>query len=268
MAFFQSFFDESGKFKDHNVIAFCGFGSSPSGLVEFDKQWNRQLRRTGMRALHMVNAQRINKSLSPTISPQTLKDRINELKPFADCINDYLELGIACVFEVEGYTAFPFQSKQLMGGSSNPFYVQFLRTMLMLVEYVKPGDLIGIMCDEDEETAWNCYALYRRVKKIESRAKRSLIAVTFANDEHFPALQAADMLSFLCRKEANRLFYGTPYDFFPLFRYLTNPRGTSAINWRVAFKDKAALEPLGKSLANLHTSKKQKGPTSGKKGTK
>jgi Protein of unknown function (DUF3800) len=225
MAFFQSFFDESGKFKDHRVVAFCGFGSYPSELAEFDKQWNYQLRRTGMSALHMVDAYRIGKKLSPTIGPQTLKERINELKPFADC--------------------------------------------------VKLGERIGIMCDDDEETAWNCindylglgvacvfevegcYALYRRVKKLKPEAKRSLAALTFANDEHFPALQAADMLSFLCRMEANRQFYGTPYDFLPLFKYLTRERGTSAITWRVAFKDKTALEPLGVSLAKPKPTKRQ-----------
>src|SRR5271166_1007474 len=169
MAFLHSFFDESGKFKDHKVVAFCGFGASDSQLREFDAQWENQLRRCGMDALHWVDARRCGKRLGRNIGAQTLKERINDLKPFADCVNDYLGLGVANVFEVTGYTSFAQEAKNLLGGSENPFYVQFLRTVMLLAEFARPEENITMMCDEDEETAWNCYRLYRRVKQLQPK---------------------------------------------------------------------------------------------------
>src|SRR5712692_10893728 len=71
MAILHTFFDESGKFNDHKVVAFCGFGASPSQIADFDKDWNYQLRRTGMVALHWVKARRNGKALSSKIGPQT-----------------------------------------------------------------------------------------------------------------------------------------------------------------------------------------------------
>jgi hypothetical protein len=258
MGIFQTFFDESGKFGDHKVISLCGFGSKPSALKKFDEDWESQLRRTGMTALHMVDACRINKRLSPSIGAQTLKDRINELKPFADCVNNHLELGVANVFEVEGYTSFSVRSKKVLGGTEDPFYIQFLRTMQLVVDYVTTGERISITCDEDDNTAWHCYRLYTRVKKVHRAAGRAMVAITFANDEYYPALQAADMLSFLCRLQAYGQFYGTDYAFHPLFTYLTKPRGTSVTNWLVAFKNKADLAPLGADLDRHQREKERK----------
>jgi hypothetical protein len=248
MGILHSFFDESGKFQDHEVVASCGFGASESQLRDFDKQWDNQLRRIGMDALHWVKARRNGKTLGSNIGPQTLKERINELKPFADCINDYLGIGISCVFEVTGYTSFAQESKQLLGGVDNPFYIQFLRTVLLLAEYAKPDENVAMTCDEDEETAWNSYRLYRRVKELDPRAGKRLKAITFADDENFPALQAADMLSFLCREQAQLQWHGIHYEYEEFFRYLTDERGTSSVKWKVAFKDKEDLSKLEKSL--------------------
>ncbi|MFZ0283620.1 MAG: hypothetical protein WAL32_00175 [Terriglobales bacterium] len=39
MGILHSFFDESGKFQDHRIVAFCGLGASPSQLKDFDAQW-------------------------------------------------------------------------------------------------------------------------------------------------------------------------------------------------------------------------------------
>src|SRR5438067_12422000 len=121
MVVIHSFFDESGKFHDQKWVSFCGFAASDSQLKDFDKHWEDQLRRTGLDGLHWVKARRHNQPLSHKIGAQTFKQRIDELKPFADCVNDYLGLGLACTFEVTGWTSFAPDSKKLLGGSDNPF---------------------------------------------------------------------------------------------------------------------------------------------------
>ena len=247
MGILHSFFDESGKFQDHHVVAFCGFGASETQLKDFDKQWENQLRRCGMNSLHWVNARRCGKPLGRNIGPQSLRERINDLKPFADCVNDYLGIGVACVFEVTGYTSFAQDSKNLLGGDDNPFYVQFMRTVMAIAEFA-PKENIRMMCDEDEETAWNCYRLYRKIKELKPKLGRRLAAISFANDLHFPALQAADMLSFLCREEAKLRWYREPYEYGKFFEYLTDGRKSSSLQWRGAFKNKEDLQKLEKLL--------------------
>ncbi len=268
MGILHSFFDESGKFQDHQVVAFCGFGASDAQLKEFDKQWENQLLRCGMDALHWVKARRCGKALGDRIGPQSLQERINDLKPFADCVNDYLGLGAACVFEVTGYASFAQDSKNLLGGSDNPFYVQFLRTVMLLAEFARPGENITMMCDEDEETAWNCYRLYRRVKEIHPKVGRRLAAISFADDVYFPALQAADMLSFLCREQAKLQWFGESYEYRDFFRYLTDPRGTSNLRWQVAFKNMDDLQKLEKSLVRKQQRREHGGSKDAKARTK
>jgi hypothetical protein len=264
MGILHSFFGESGKFQDHQVVAFCGFGASDTQLKEFDKQWENQLRRCGMDALHWVTARRCGKALGDNIGSQSLRERINDLKPFANCVNDYLGLDAACVFEVTGYTSFAQDSKNLLGGSDNPFYIQFLRTVMLLAEFARPEENITMVCDEDEETAWNCYRLYKRVKQIHPKVGRRLAAISFADDTYFPALQAADMLSFLCREQAKLQWFGESYEYQDFFRYLTDPRGTSSLQWRVAFKNKKDLQKLEKSLVRKKTEREHGGSTDAK----
>ena len=75
-----------------------------------------------------------------------------------------------------------------------------------------------------------------------------MAAISFADDTNFPALQAADMLSFLCREQAKLQWYGESYEYRDFFRYLTDSRGTSLLQWKVAFKNEADLKKLENSL--------------------
>src|ERR1700683_88712 len=47
-----SFFDESGKFKDHKVISFGGVSSYNEDFPAFAEEWNRLLVKNGLKVLH------------------------------------------------------------------------------------------------------------------------------------------------------------------------------------------------------------------------
>ncbi len=128
---------------------------------------------------------------------------------------------------------------------------------MLLAEFASQEESITMTCDEDEETAWNCYRLYRRVKELAPKTGRQLAAIAFADDVHFPVLQAADMLSFLCREQARLQWYGESYEYRDFFRCLTDPRGTSLLQWRVAFKNKADLQKLERSLVRKKTERRK-----------
>ncbi|MFZ0799059.1 MAG: DUF3800 domain-containing protein [Terriglobales bacterium] len=252
MGFFHSFFDESGKFKDHKVVSFCGIVTENGNLRRFTEAWKVLLRHYEMPFLHMKRALNPNVALGPAILKQTIPERNDALKPFADCIADNLELGVAMAVDVEGFSKWEPGAKKRLGGSDDPAYLAFLRVGSTLQEYAaRDDDQISLTCDDDLGTAWNFYQLYRRVRVIDPIARKKFIAIAFANDKHYPALQAADMLSSLVRLEAYRQFSKRPYDFIPLFKHLTQDRGPQAIKWRVMFANKAVLENLAKNLSTL-----------------
>src|SRR5258708_40027158 len=104
MAFFRSFFDESGKFKDHRVISFCGVVASPESYKSFNDAWDALLRTNMLTAFHTIHALKANRSLSPVIRSESPAERCESLKPFVDCILNNLDLGVSVTVDVTGYS--------------------------------------------------------------------------------------------------------------------------------------------------------------------
>lgn len=252
MGFFHSFIDESGKFQDHRVVSMCGVVSPDASLVRFNDAWGALLRHYELPFLHMKKALRPNVALSKLIRKQTIAERIEVLKPFADCIAENLELGIALAFDVAGFSKWNPAAKKRIGGTDDPAYLAFMRTMLLLQEYAgKVDDRVTLTCDDDQGTAWNFYQLYRRIKIVSNDCREKFVALTFADDKHYAALQAADMLGSLVRLEAYRQFDQRYYDYVPLFKHLTKNRAATGIKWRVSFNDAEKMEATGTNLAKL-----------------
>jgi hypothetical protein len=255
----HGYFDESGKV-DKPVVAFCGFIATASKIQPFEDDWNSILRGYEMGALHMSKAFNANLPLSPKIRKQSFAERIETLKPFADCIRKHFEYGVAIAVDVAAYQGLSKNSRNSLGGSENPHYLAFMQGIAALLHHVREDDCVSFICDDDAETAWNCYQFYRRIRKISEDARKHFISISFAEDDSFPALQAADLLSSLTRMEARYLFFKTPYDYKELFNYLTAPQ--PLFNWGTGFWDKRKLavwEPkLEEREAKRSSSKKKK----------
>jgi len=113
----------------------------------------------------------------------------------------------------------------------------FARGVMELTDYIQADDQLSIICDEDIETAWKCFQNYLGLREADPEIRKKTISLSFADDEHFPALQAADLTAYLSRREAWRMFYNKPYCFEPLFDYLTKERGPGRMLWRALFAD-------------------------------
>ena len=112
------------------------------------------------------------------------------------------------------------------------------------IDYVHEDDRVALICDGDRSTAWDCYRHYRGIKDADIEIRKKIVSLGFANDEYFPALQAADMLAYLSRLEAKRRFYRDHYTFPRLFDYLTKERGADKTVWRQLFADEAMIRNL------------------------
>ncbi|HEY1578419.1 MAG TPA: DUF3800 domain-containing protein [Terracidiphilus sp.] len=255
MGIFQGYFDESGKI-DKPVVAFCGFVAAASKFQAFDDEWNSILRSYELDVLTMKRAFKAHVPLSPRIRKQTFAERIETLKPFADCIRKHLEYGVAIAVDVVAFKSMSPGAKRQLGNAENPHYLAFLQGMTSFLHHLRRDDRVSFICDDDEETAWNCYQFYRQVRKIDPVCKKLFVSISFAQDHSFPALQAADFLAALSRMRARYLFFGTPYDYAPLFEYLTTPQ--PLFNWGVGFWDKDKLKAWEPRLVARNKKNKNK----------
>jgi hypothetical protein len=204
LAIIHAYFDESGKKSDHPVVAFSGVCVGRDKLDDFDIAWRTLLRQYDLPALHMAKVSRSSQKVGSKMKAnQTWAERIDCLKPFADCINAHLEIGLIQAWDVKGFWAIGKAERKALGSPTDPYYTAFARALIELVDHVKDDDRISLICDDDRETALDCYRHYRGLQHARPDIRKKFASLTFATDDDFPALQAADMVAYLSRLEAN-----------------------------------------------------------------
>src|ERR1700730_4447240 len=121
LAILHAYFDESGKQNDHPAVTFTGVCVSDSRLSAFDDAWNTLLRQYGIKALHMAKASRLKEMNGPKMPRhQPIEERIEALKPFSDCINTHLEVGVSQAIDVKGFGQLTVQAKKGVGATDDP----------------------------------------------------------------------------------------------------------------------------------------------------
>lgn len=249
MAIMHCYCDESGKKGDHPVVTFTGLCLSQLKLRAFDDEWNVLLRHYEIDSLHMARASRLSEKHGPKMKRgQTADERTDALLPFADCINKHFEIGLIQAMDVAGFNSLSTNARRKIGSPDDPYYIAFMRGGLEMIKYAHAEDKVSIICDDDRETAWDCYRHYRGICSARPDFREKVVSLTFADDRYFPALQAADMLAFLARLEAKRMFYKDRYSFKRLFDYVKTEKGVGHAKWRFCFLNEEELKSLAAML--------------------
>lgn len=255
MAILHFFCDESGKYQMNPVVAITGIGAGRDRLDPFNAEWGALLLSHGLRELHMSHAMQINHSHGTKLTAeQTLEERQQALFPFADCINKYLEIGLLQAWSVLGYAKLPLQVKKLLGGSHDPYQLAFVRGLMAIADYVRPGDHVNVICDDNLATAWDTYVHYREALKADSNKIEKFVGISFAKSFHYAPLQAADMVAFLARRAAKEKFYGAPNDCKLLADYLfVDPSPPAIMRWYTGFWGEQEMVNLANDILNAQT---------------
>jgi len=279
LIYHQVFCDESGKHHQDPLIAFCAVSATAERLATFDRAWRALLHDYELDSLHMVRASRLVEDAGYRLRKgQTIDERTDALIPFADLINKHLDMGVIQAWDVRGFNHLSQAVLNTLGGSRDPYFLAFVRGLAFITDETGEDDRISIIFDDDPHTAWDCYVHYRSVGKADINIQKKAVAIGFANDKHFPALQAADMVAFLARHEANEQFNSVANTWARLFRRLTTepqpPYGT--MRWRTMFADEDTLVQFAREAqaaaekANLEREEKRsrarKVPTSNEGG--
>lgn len=219
----QIFCDESGKYHNPSdpLVSFAGICATADRLSAFDREWRSLLSSYELESFHMERISRLVEDQGYRFRKgQTIHERTELLYPFADCVNKHLEKGFIQAWSIKGYNFLSREAKALLGGSDDPYFLAFVRGLQEIVRHMGDDERISIIMDDDITTAWDCYRHYRMVGKADWTIQQKAVALSFANDKHFPALQAADMAAFLTKHEAAERFTGVPNIWKALFRRL------------------------------------------------
>jgi Protein of unknown function (DUF3800) len=242
----MTYFDESGKFKDHQVVSFGGVVGEASHMQPFYEEWHKCLFQNNLPVLTMKEALRHNRPLSEKNPALGAAARTEALLPFIRCIRKHLLAITGIALDVPAFRALPSHFHQLLG--DDPFFTAFLRMLIEIVDMARDGDKLMMVCDDEEAMAEPMYKLYRRVKLIHPKSRDALRSLCFGDDEYMHALQAADCVSSIIRREADRRFFGTPYDYEGLFAEMTREpnRDQGEMIWacNIAFADRTMLTKL------------------------
>ena len=260
MAIVYFFSDESGKQKKNRSVTVAGVGISKNRLEAFEEEWCVLLRSYELPELHMNRVSKIHENHgSKLLSGQTLLQRQELLFPFADCIAKYFEVGLMQATDVEGFIKLPTEARQLIGGPTDAHFMTFSRGLLEIVNHIRPEDQLSVICDDNLQLAWDTYLHYRALSASSDDVQNKIAGIMFAKSRYFVALQAADIVAFLTRKEAISRFYGDCNEFEPIFTRLVDGRPTgSIIRWFNQFSDEKIMLNLANSLMALKGKNEQK----------
>ena len=227
----SAYFDESGKYKDKDVVSFGGVSSFNSDFTDFSQEWLRLLRINGLRELTCKKALKPNVPLSAKNSEIGVESRIADLLPFVACIRKHLQVVLGLAFDARSFRNLPGNYLKFLG--PDPTYTAFMRALLRVLEFTPPDDRIVVVCDDEEKTAWHFYQMYRRIKRIWPSAKKQLVALSFADDTFLFGLQASDLVASIIRLEAHRALLNKPYEYHALYEALIQSPDKHERLWEV-----------------------------------
>lgn len=210
-----AYFDESGKYKEHPIVTFCGFVDHYERWRVFSEKWVRLLREYEITRFHAVRALGYMHPYGK-MPKGTPEERAAQIAPFVSEIIDGLELGFAVSVDVQGYAKVPI-IHQLY--SADPHYFAFYMAInMMLVHFRIPKQLtIGLICHDEQQKAPRCYELLKRLKLRIPEVRQQITSICFMDDRDSPQLHPPDLFGYLARLEAMRIFAERPYPYQPLF---------------------------------------------------
>ncbi len=170
-----------------------------------------------------------------------------------ECIRKTVQTITTVAVDIKEYKKAPTNIHKLWG--SDPVFLAFTRAIMEISHMVSPGDNLSVVCDDEEKTAWPMYRLYRQVKRVYPEAKDKLSSLSFADDDVFYALQAADFVSSLARLEARQKFNGEDYEYVALWNGFTTSKENDRVwDFSGVFMDREMISNISKGEAERRKS--------------
>lgn len=237
MAFYQGYFDESGKHQTHRVVSFSGVVDCD--WEQFARGWNAKLADFQIPYLHL--------------SKHSLKATDKQLamfKAFIGVIKRTIHKGFAYSVDVPAFDGLHKSVRRELGGDAH--YLAFSTTLLGVVDYASklPYPAVAVVCDDDPSKVCESYKWFNRFRQDAARPQNRdvLRSIAFADDKYYPQLQAADLLSWVTRAEASHRFFGEPFRLRALFEEFNRATDDCIFSMQSAFWSSAYMEEISKGI--------------------
>jgi hypothetical protein len=249
VAHFYIYGDESGKLAQSDLVSFCGYVGHASEFERVMAEWNNCRFAWGVPPVHMrfiTNPERNKngewKNVREEWGNEWEPKRDLMLKEFSSII---LNSNLACAGSViDSAHLRKMPESPWKEGMRDPVFLGF-HTLLMesldKIDRINEELSVAIIVDDDPQYAKACYDLLNVLKDQFPRVRRRISAITFGNDEHYPALQMADMIAFEARSLMVRRMAKIDEPPSSIYTALTRRQIHQPKFWSATFLDRIAL---------------------------
>jgi hypothetical protein len=190
----MAYFDESGKFADSKIVAYGGVVARKDVLDVLGHLWQARTQKSDIRHFSMKDAMNFEGSFKGW--RDRIADRNELLLDLCALIRDVDRVSTAMTV-----AQFKAQTPDIRRRFGDLNYCGFESCMAKILSR-HPSDNFMLTCDLSEEYAENTVKLFNKLRSLNATVKKRCLALTMADDEHFPALQAADMIAYCTRAAA------------------------------------------------------------------
>lgn len=202
--------DESGKLGNSDYTSLCGFLAHDAEWARIEIEWNALGLKWSIPPVHMrlIRYPERDKSSEWTKIKESWGDhwegrRDAMLNDFANLIYRSSAVCVGTVVDAASFRALPVEG-EFRKQMQDPLYLGFFNCVMAGIEKITffAGDHgLGIVLDDDEDYSLRCYQVLNAIRKqLDPKVRRHTNSICFANDDAFPALQAADMIAYESRR--------------------------------------------------------------------
>jgi len=251
VAHLYAYFDQSGHESEHAVVALSGFVDGLERWRQFQDNWCQLLRSYELPSFRTVQALRYSQPYGKMEKGDAEK-RTEDILPFVRTIRDSLQLGITVAVDISAYRLAPSIIHQSFGDRAD--YFAFYEAIVRILRYfaIPRTHELALIYDEEDGQAARFYQMLRKMKLAAPEIKQRVTSICFCNDVAFPPLQAADLLAYFSRKEAERRFFGREYEFRRLHSEFetVHPESGKHLHFAGGFFDKGGLEDFAEKIVS------------------
>lgn len=203
--------DETGKWKDPTV-SFAGWISDSPRWHAFSQEWFALLEEfPGVRGIHMSDLMMRGgevKYQEHVFSEDPTREKL--VNKCVDVINKHTLAVVACGVDCNAYRRLlSCPSRKQIGKDAHVFV--FRRVMKHIADTLNTIQwpyATGLIFHDNREYGKECYEHYSNSREMNSSWRKVFGSISFADDELYPPLQAADMLAWFLRKKNEQSYDG------------------------------------------------------------
>lgn len=194
----HAFFDESGKFHDNDFVCIAGYIAEDAYWDTFCKEWQSLLKKHGLQAIHMTDLMALQGQFK--CLGWSEQKKLLVVKDFIDAIRNNILVGFAVGLDAKYYRSMMKETQKKF----KPHVFCFARVIKLLMNrhsawgWTEP---ISSIFDDCRQYSMKCYSALCDIKEKHAGVSKLIASITFADDEVFYPLQAADMLAYATRHE-------------------------------------------------------------------